>query len=136
MSNQRVSRRQFLSAAGAAIALGTCALDVRAHGLRRRVCCPCPCPATGETITPPPTVRVRPNIASLSDPQLASLKQGIAAMKALPATDPRSWQFQANIHGMLGPPTNPLFSQCEHGSLQFFTWHRGYLYYFERILRE
>lgn len=134
MSSKNLSRRQFMSAAGAAVVLGTSMLDARGGGLRRRGCCPCP--VGGDTTPPPPAVRVRPNIASLSEPQLASLKQGIAAMKALPATDPRSWQFQANIHGMLGPATNPLFKQCEHNTLQFFTWHRAYLYYFERILRE
>ena len=42
-------------------------------------------------------------------------------MKALPATDPRSWQFQANIHSTLDPVTNPLFRQCEHGTLLFAT---------------
>ncbi len=56
-------------------------------------------------------------------------------MKALPAADPRSWTFQAAIHGTTGPATSPLFNQCEHGTLQFLTWHRGYLYFFERILR-
>jgi Common central domain of tyrosinase/Polyphenol oxidase middle domain len=56
-------------------------------------------------------------------------------MKALPASDPRSWRFQANIHGTLDPASNPLFNQCEHGTLLFLAWHRGYLYYFERILR-
>jgi hypothetical protein len=81
-------------------------------------------------------LKVRPNIANLSDAQLASLKRGIAAMKALPSADPRSWQFQANIHGTNDPATSPLFNQCEHGTLRFLAWHRGYLYYFERILRE
>jgi len=56
-------------------------------------------------------------------------------MKALPESDPRSWRFQANIHGTLDPVTSPLFNQCQHGTLLFFAWHRGYLYYFERILR-
>ena len=57
-------------------------------------------------------------------------------MKALPESDPRSWRFQANIHGTTDPIMNPLFNQCEHGTLLFLAWHRGYLYYFERILRE
>jgi tyrosinase len=56
-------------------------------------------------------------------------------MRALPASDRRSWSFQAAIHGTDAGPPDPLFNQCEHGTLQFFTWHRGYLYYFERILR-
>jgi tyrosinase len=79
---------------------------------------------------------VRQNIESLSPQQLDSLKRGIAAMKALPVTDRRSWRYQANIHGTTDQGDDPLWNQCEHGTLQFLTWHRGYLYYFERILRE
>jgi tyrosinase-like protein/polyphenol oxidase-like protein len=79
---------------------------------------------------------VRQNIASLSTSQLESLRNGVAAMKARPDSDPKSWRFQANIHGTMDPVTSPLFNQCEHGTLLFFAWHRGYLYYFERILRQ
>jgi tyrosinase len=88
-------------------------------------------PAPGNAT--PPTVRQ--NIAALSAQQIQSLKRGVAAMKARPGNDPRSWQFQANIHGTLGPLSSPLFAQCEHGTIYFFAWHRGYLYFFERILR-
>jgi len=56
-------------------------------------------------------------------------------MKELPATNPRSWTFQANMHYMQGTPTNSLFNQCHHGDRLFLAWHRGFLYYFERILR-
>lgn len=83
----------------------------------------------------------RKNIASLTDAELASLKRGIAAMKALPANDPTSWQFQANMH-WTSRPTSPLHNQCEHTptpgggtATHFLAWHRGYLYYFERILQ-
>jgi Common central domain of tyrosinase len=62
--------------------------------------------------------------------RLVSLKRGIVAMKALPDSDPRSWHFQANIHGTIDPVTNPLFNQCEHHTLQCLAWHRGYLYTF------
>lgn len=95
--------------------------------------CPCPCPDGPDV---PCVLRVRQNIKDLSEHQLESLKRGIEAMKALPPSDPRSWRFQANIHGTFDPPTSPLWNQCEHGSLQFLTWHRAYLYYFERILRD
>jgi tyrosinase len=86
--------------------------------------------------TPQPVLRVRPNITQLNAAQLESLKKGVAAMKALPASDPRSWRFQANMHGTTDSDTNPLFNQCEHGTLLFLAWHRGYVYYFERILRQ
>jgi hypothetical protein len=81
-------------------------------------------------------VRVRLNILSLSGPQLESLRRGVAVMKQLPASDRRSWLFQAAIHGTNDPSaTDPLFNQCQHGTIQFFSWHRGYLHFFERILR-
>jgi len=95
--------------------------------------CPEPCPQ------PIPSVRIRKNINHLTEQELASLKRGIAAMKALPADNPRSWHFQANIHGTndpVPPSAVGLFNSCQHGSVYFFVWHRGYLYNFERILRE
>lgn len=78
---------------------------------------------------------LRQNIAALSAQQLQSLARGVQVMKARPASDPTSWRFQANIHGTFDPPA-PLFNQCQHGTIQFFSWHRGYLYFFERILRQ
>lgn len=101
--------------------------------LRRPACvCPPPCPDS-------PAVKVRKNINHLSETELASFKRGVAAMKALPDNDPRSWRFQANIHGSTDPvPPDGvgLFNSCAHNSVYFFVWHRGYLYNFESILRE
>jgi tyrosinase len=72
----------------------------------------------------------------LHGPQLESFKRGVAVMKALPPSDRRSWAFQAAIHGTADASyTNPLFNQCQHGNLLFLPWHRGYLHFFERILR-
>jgi tyrosinase len=60
-------------------------------------------------------------------------------MQSRPSTDPTSWIFQANIHGTYDQPSNQQeaqsWNQCQHGSFFFFSWHRMYLYYFERILR-
>jgi len=61
-----------------------------------------------------------------------------------PSTDPTSWIYQANIHGVpvagdncpaSTDPPQPAWSTCQHGSFLFLAWHRMYLYYFERILR-
>lgn len=125
MLHRSPSRRQFLSTATITLSgLGTSA--VFAHGRsRRRRCCNSPCSC----------LLVRQDVQTLNEWQLESLRRGVAAMKALPPDDPRSWSFQANIHGMIGPATNPLFKQCEHGTLYFLMWHRGYIYFFERILR-
>jgi Common central domain of tyrosinase/Polyphenol oxidase middle domain len=75
----------------------------------------------------------------MTEKELASLKRGVAAMKALPPDNPRSWRFQANMHRTIDTvPENAvdLWNKCEHGTIYFFFWHRGYVYYFERILRE
>jgi len=122
MSDSGFSRRVFLGAAGGGLVLASGAWPSAARGEHAR--------AQGPT-----DLRVRGNIADLSEPQLASLRKGVAAMAARPVDDPTSWQFQANVHGMPGPRTNPLWKRCEHGTLLFLAWHRGYLYYFERILR-
>jgi Common central domain of tyrosinase/Polyphenol oxidase middle domain len=75
-------------------------------------------------------------------PDVAALRSGIAAMQARPVTDPTSWLFQANIHGTDDPipadaaeAARATWSSCQHGSFFFLSWHRMYLYHFERILR-
>ncbi|MBV9250526.1 MAG: tyrosinase family protein [Acetobacteraceae bacterium] len=82
---------------------------------------------------------VRPSIASMSPTQVASLRHGIQVMMSRPASDPTSYRFQANIHGTTDAPTTPAetanWNQCEHGSFYFLSWHRMYLYFFDRILR-
>jgi tyrosinase-like protein len=59
----------------------------------------------------------------------------IGRMKSRPANDPTSYAYQANIHGTYSAPL-PLQNQCEHESWFFFPWHRIYLFYFERIVRQ
>lgn len=82
-----------------------------------------------------PAVMVRKNIYSLSAAEITSLKTGIAAMKALPVNNPTSWQYQAAIHGTTLPGFQTSWNSCEHGTDFFLSWHRMYLYFFERILR-
>lgn len=79
--------------------------------------------------------RTRPNINSLTAAQLDALRHGITVMQSRPVSDPTSWLYQAGIHGSNLNPQRPLWGTCEHGSLHFLSWHRFYLYYFERILR-
>jgi tyrosinase len=57
------------------------------------------------------------------------------AWSAANPADPRGWTFQANIHGTYTVPAAPTWNQCQHGSYFFLSWHRMYLYYFERIAR-
>ena len=103
--------------------------------------------ATGETVVFPnakkfrpedyklPVVMVRKSVYSLSAAEITSLKTGITAMKALPITNPTSWLYQAAIHGTTAPGAKPSWNSCEHGTDFFLSWHRMYLYFFERILR-
>ncbi len=65
-----------------------------------------------------------------TDRILVGYGRAIAAMKALPATNPCSWTAQAAIHSPGFGPAGP----CEHGDM-FWSWHRMYLYWFERIIR-
>jgi tyrosinase len=91
-----------------------------------------------------PTVHVRRDIYHLAktpagQATIDSLRKGVSAMMRRPESDPTSWLSQANIHGIApGDATHPLelWSNCQHGSFFFFSWHRMYLYFFERILRK
>ena len=65
------------------------------------------------------------------DADIAIYQDAVAAMKALPGSDPRSWTAQAAIHGQ-----GCCFNFCEHGTTHFFDWHRAYLLYFERICQK
>jgi tyrosinase len=75
--------------------------------------------------------RVRTGNAQV-DADIATYRQAVTAMKALPASDPRSWVAQAAIHGTIAGG----FNFCEHGTDHFFDWHRAYLLYFERICQK
>ena len=100
-------------------------------------------------------VRVRRNVQSLIDEGdaglavLADYAHAIEKMKRLdpgtgelsdpPPTDPRSWRFQAAIHGypdLEGSIDHPRrWGSCRHGSWFFLAWHRMYLLFFEQIVQ-
>ena len=83
-----------------------------------------------------PAVRVRKDIDTLTPAEVTALRQGIRVMQSRPATARTSWIFQANIHGHPpGSGSNPAWDKCQHGSFFFLSWHRMYIYFFERILR-
>lgn len=71
---------------------------------------------------------VRRDLATLAanDPIIDTYKAAVSAMKALPASDPRNWSNQADIH----------LNHCPHGNWYFLPWHRAYLLYFEAICRQ
>jgi tyrosinase len=78
---------------------------------------------------------VRKNIYNYTAAEIASLKAGITAMKALPVTNPTSWGYQAAIHGTTLTNNLQSWNSCQHNTQFFLSWHRMYLYFFERILR-
>ncbi len=90
----------------------------------------------------PAGVAVRRNVYSLAPngPEMAALRRGIQVMRSRNPEDPTSWNYQARIHGMVRggaqPPFGAPWATCRHGSNDFLSWHRLYLHFFERILRQ
>ena len=83
-----------------------------------------------------PTVRRNAFTMAASDPILVGYRKAITAMKALPASDPCSWTYQAAIHGTTVTPALTAWNTCHTDSRYFWSWHRMYLYWFERIVRK
>jgi Common central domain of tyrosinase/Polyphenol oxidase middle domain len=83
------------------------------------------------------TVYVRRDVSSLGpgDQTLAAYASAVAEMQSRPKADPTSWAFQAAIHGTLDSSPLPGQNQCQHATWFFVSWHRMFLYYFERIVR-
>ncbi len=97
----------------------------------------CPAPPTGGTHFVPGSdtrpIVLRKSISALSAAELTKLQSAYAALRALPASDKRTWVLQADMHALFCDSCNNLNTDI-HGSWSFFPWHRGYLYYYERIL--
>ena len=74
--------------------------------------------------------RIRAGSAAV-DADMQTYKDAVGLMKGLAAADQRNWLAEATIHGTAGA-----FNQCEHGTNHFFDWHRGYLFYFEKICQK
>jgi tyrosinase len=86
-------------------------------------------------VSPAPTaapraLRHRRSARRLSAGQVGDLRAAITAAQAISASDDRSYQYWAGIHGL------PLPEWCQHGSILFLPWHRAYLYFFERQLQD
>ena len=113
------TRRRFIVTAGAAAStvLGSSLLNL-------------------ETVFAAPYIRRNLGGMSASDPVLVSYRKAIKAMKMLPSSNPLSWAYQAAIHGAPGPALHTAWDTCEHGTPYFWSWHRMYLYWFERVIRK
>jgi hypothetical protein len=84
------------------------------------------------------TPLVRSDVAGLldTDPIILGYQTAITNMNALPATDVRSWSYQAAIHYTTSLMSNVAWDTCQHGTNLFWAWHRMYLYWWERIVRK
>ncbi len=101
-----LDRRAFLAAGGSALAMLGASGPLFAQG----------------------AVATRRSVRGMTanDPDLAAMRRAVAAMKALPPSDPRNWIRFAEVHR----------SFCPHGNWYFLPWHRAYILAFERIVRE
>jgi Common central domain of tyrosinase/Polyphenol oxidase middle domain/Repeat of unknown function (DUF346) len=90
----------------------------------------------------PPSTYVRREVWGLEatttfDPITLAYANAIKVMQARPASDPTSWAWQAAVHGTFAAnPPGGNWNGCQHQGWFFLSWHRMYLYFFERIVRK
>lgn len=117
-----LGRRNFLMGAGAGMAVGL----IGPGTVQARQGSPAAAATTA--------LRIRRNVVSdEAAADLASLRAGVGAMKALIESDPedpRGWVLQAFLHGDCQN-----FTFCQHGNWYFAPWHRVFLFYFEQLIQ-
>ncbi|PKA53518.1 Polyphenol oxidase, chloroplastic [Apostasia shenzhenica] len=84
-------------------------------------------------------LRVRPAAHLVDAEYIAQYTKAVQLMKNLPASDPRNFTQQANVHcaycdGAYDQAGFPGLELQIHNSWLFFPWHRFYLYFHERIM--
>ncbi|MEP7232793.1 MAG: tyrosinase family protein [Ginsengibacter sp.] len=93
------------------------------------------CEELAESIKNRPTRRRLRTGSAAVDADIATYKEAVRLMKKLSVddpADPRGWDKQAAIHGTVAGG----FNFCQHNTDHFFSWHRAYLFYFEKICQE
>ncbi len=83
-----------------------------------------------------PFVRREARSLPAGDETIPAYARAVRAMLEKPDTDPTSWYYQAAMHGTAVKPDQKLWNGCKHYSWWFLAWHRMYVYYFERIVRQ
>jgi tyrosinase len=107
------------------------------------------CTAASAFITVPSWVAIRPaaaqtfpkrkNIDSLTAIELDDYKYAVGILKQRSSTDPtrqEGYIYQASLHNRVRVHADGSVGACEHGSEQFFPWHRPHLAGFEKLLRD
>jgi hypothetical protein len=80
--------------------------------------------------------RVRKNFYDLTDEELQNFFKAIGYMRNdYQLRDPRQWENYALTHALHCTEPNPAHQQV-HWGWNFLPWHRGYLYFLERILAD
>ena len=118
---EHISRRQFLVTAGAAASA-----SLLTHPLFD----------SGSASAATPLVRRDVGLMDASDPTLLAYRRAVKMMQLLPPDNPLSWAYQGAIHWTTLLPLRTSWDTCEHGTDFFWSWHRMYLYWFERIVRK
>jgi len=100
--------------------------------------CTLPNPGTATQFVPnEPKVLTRYSAREMADPskatQLKQLRDAFCLVRNLPKDDVISWTKQVAQHCIHCAPSNP---SNIHFDWQFLPWHRGLLYFLERILRK
>src|SRR5229473_2285559 len=137
----RPNRRRFLkgaaSLAGGAVLAGSGRAFTTLAAFAQDPPAGCPTPPSGGTHFVPGNdtrpIILRKSISAFSPAELTQLRSAYAALRALPASDKRTWIIQADMHALFCASCNNSPTDI-HGSWSFFPWHRAYLYYYERIL--
>lgn len=75
-------------------------------------------------------VRYRRSASRLTAGQLQDLRQAFREVQSI--HDDRGYEYHAGIHGL----PFPIGCDNAHGTPYFLPWHRAYLYFFERALRD
>jgi tyrosinase len=110
MKKKGLSRRHFLKTAVASSIFMTAARD-----------------SVFGSMPVPAAKYIRYNATSAGGQKaLASYANAIEVMLKLPPEHPHNWFRNAFVHLM----------DCPHGNWWFYVWHRGFLGYFEQVLRK
>jgi tyrosinase len=88
--------------------------------------------ANGQASAPRPSarIRLRRSASRLTPEQLELLRDAFRG--AMEISDERGYNYFAGIHGL----PRPIGCDNAHGTYYFLPWHRAYLYFFERALRD
>lgn len=131
-----MDRRRFLLSSTTA-ALAACSAPPRTFGPLTGA----QAPAASTMLTGKPLLRLEVSEFSQDAQLVAAFRTGIAAMRKIANPENnRSYDYWHNSHWMASgrPPRamETVWDQCRHGVSYFFAWHRGFLIYFERRIRE